>query len=473
MILEQKSNNVSYEVFPISFSKELENNKVLKLKGQTFIFPADPDKGFNCEYSLFIPDGCQFDTTLLMYGCNTASNVPIHLEDANRIARDSTTKDKTNGMWLGYDLKMPVLTPLFPRVEGYYTQALGSQVLHNDVSTLIADQERRKPEDRLSLEEISKIQEQCKDMPGQLVNMIKSSRDFLNKTGIKVDEKVIAAGYSAGSKFANGFTALHPEMVKGLIAGGASGLGILPLKELNGQTLNYPLGVADITNFNEELYKSIPQLYYIGNRDQNDPAMVKCNFEVSQDGSYVESSEFGGKKPLLDVNGNVIPKLDSNGEIQARHKENYTQSEIIQIHTLLGSNPQTRFDNSQKLYTSLGVNAEFKKLDGDHNSVSRIENGISVTHETEVSFIKSVLAKEKKKSFDQRTSSEIQIAQKIREKNKLISQQKKKENKPKILVKKNINTSSTNKGYIDTVILSLIVSFVAGMLSMAVYFIIK
>lgn len=75
-----------------------------------------------------------------------------------------------------------------------------------------------------------------------------------------------------------------------------------------------------------------------------------------------------------------------------------------------------------------------------------------------------------KRHFDFRTQSEVQIAEQIRLKNQVISQ-KKNPDKSKTLVKTNSNPISFNKGYINTIILALIISFTAGMLSMIVYFI--
>ncbi len=75
--------------------------------------------------------------------------------------------------------------------------------------------------------------------------------------------------------------------------------------------------------------------------------------------------------------------------------------------------------------------------------------------------------------FDQRSESEIQIAEQIRIKNRAIAQQKQQQKqleKPKTLVKTNENSSLTSKGYINGVILSLIVS---GMLVMIIYFLFK
>lgn len=244
-------------------------------EGTTYIISPNHEKGFLCGYAVFVPKDGETDTTLILHSCNTGNNVPVHLDEANIIARESTYRHVDYGFWLRVDLRMPILVPLIPRVQCYYTQALGSRVLHNDVSFLIEDQERRDEKDKLSEEEIIQIQEQCRDLPNQVANMIKSAKIFLVSKGITVDDKVIAEGYSAGAKFANGFTILHPELVKACVCGGNTGLGILPLSEYKGQELKYPLGVSDLPNFDKDAFCNVPQLYYMGTEDYNDPAVLK------------------------------------------------------------------------------------------------------------------------------------------------------------------------------------------------------
>lgn len=370
-------------------------DKGILIEGTTYLIPPNPEMEYNCGYSIFVPKNCEVNTTLIMHSCNTGNNVPIHLDEANEIAKRSTYERVNPGMWFGNDLKMPVMIPLIPRVQGYYTQALGSKVLHNDVSTLIEDQNRREEEDKLSDLEIHRIQEQCRDLPTQVANMIKSAQLFLASIGITVDDKVIAEGYSAGSKFANCFTAYHPELVKACICGGNSGLGIIPLSEYKGQELLFPLGVADIPNFDYEAFSKIPQLYYIGTEDYNDPAMPKTKFKKDENGKYV-LDKYGYRIPITDEKGDIIPILDSNGRIQPRYEENYTQHEIEQIHELLGKNPQVRFDNNEAIYKSLGINAIFKRFPGNHNSVTQRHDGnYFYTNECVKDFIRSVLNSEK------------------------------------------------------------------------------
>ena len=359
----------------------------ISIEGTTYLIPPNPKMGYTCGYSVFVPKNCQKDTTLIMHSCNTGNNVPVHLYEANKIAKESTYERVNPGMWFGSDLNMPVMIPLIPRVQGYYTQALGSKVFHNDISTLKEDQGRRDVSERLSEEEMSQIQKQCKDIPTQVANMIKSAQLFLASIGINVDDKVIAEGYSAGSKFANCFTALHPEMVKACICGGNSGLGILPLSEYQGQELKFPLSVADVPNFDYDAFCSIPQLYYIGTEDYNDPAMPMCEFMVDNNGSRI---------PITDEKGNVVPILDGNGRMVPRYRENYTQQELEQIHMLLGSNPQTRFANNEAIYTSLGINATFKRFSGDHNSVTqKYDENDFTTNKCVKEFIRDVLEQEK------------------------------------------------------------------------------
>ncbi|MCI9279463.1 MAG: hypothetical protein HFJ02_01510 [Bacilli bacterium] len=96
--------------------------------------------------------------------------------------------------------------------------------------------------------------------------------------------------------------------------------------------------------------------------------------------------------------------------------------------------------------------------------------------QTTASQLTETITRDQKKPFDQRSQSEIQVAQQIRIKNQSIAEQKQQQkqvDKPKMLVKMNPNVSTSNKGYIDIIILAFVISFVASMLSMIIYSIIK
>lgn len=83
------------------------------------------------------------------------------------------------------------------------------------------------------------------------------------------------------------------------------------------------------------------------------------------------------------------------------------------------------------------------------------------------------------KGFDQRSQSEIRIANQIKEKNMAIKQQKYQQrslDKPKIKIltkPTNGGTNTSSSGYANVVTLALVVSFVAGALCMLTYYICK
>lgn len=110
----------------------------------------------------------------------------------------------------------------------------------------------------------------------QYANMIGNAKKVLSKLGYDVNNKIIMTGFSASSKFALRFALLYPQLVNTVIAGGMSAIPCLPIKKLNGEILNYPLGVNDYQElmqkpFNEEEYRKINQYLFMGDLDENDP----------------------------------------------------------------------------------------------------------------------------------------------------------------------------------------------------------
>lgn len=302
------------------------NNEINKIEtihkegyGKVYFIPPD-NEGFFCGYSLFIPEGCNMDTTLLVHSCNTGK-CGNTLEEALNDAKNNSIGDKH--MDIACDLKIPVLTPIIPRFKGFYSHYLSSKVVNNNFDDLIKE--------NINLSELNDIIKMVTDLPNQLVNMINHSKTFLSNLGISIDDKVIIEGYSAGSKFANGFTALHPELVKACICGGNSGISIMPNKDYN-----YPLGFKDISDGNLELYLKIPKYNYIGNIDDNDPAKVTDK--------------------IID------------GLMQPYYSDCYTPLEVTIINKVLGNNVQDRYDKLKEIYKDLPNNI-FDKFNGNHSDL--------------------------------------------------------------------------------------------------------
>ena len=110
-----------------------------------------------------------------------------------------------------------------------------------------------------------------------------------------------------------------------------------------------------------------------------------------------------------------------------------------------------------------------QKVENQHHMSQSVEQKQKQTPLTQKSF-----SQEKSKSFAKRSQSEIQIHQQIKQKNQMIKQQKVQRqqlNKPrvKILTQNSNGNTSSNKGFANTIILSLIASFVLGALFMITY----
>ena len=101
--------------------------------------------------------------------------------------------------------------------------------------------------------------------------------------------------------------------------------------------------------------------------------------------------------------------------------------------------------------------------------VEQAKNQIKIKKET--------INQSQKNNFAERSESEIQIANQIKQKNQIIKQQKmqNKQNIDKPIVRKLTNSSqkngssNDNKGFINTIVLSLIVSVILCTLFMVVF----
>lgn len=224
---------------------------------------ANPTKGFNYDYLLFIPKGTESKSYLLVEPNNTGypvDDMDTHLERAVFLAAGSSV-----GRDVAYKMKVPFLVPVFPRPEtekNTYTHALDRDAMLS----------KSKDFSRLDL---------------QLLAMIKDSREQLSILGIAVEEKVLINGFSASGSFVNRFAMLHPESIMAVAAGGLNSILILPMKTLAGHVLNYPLGVNDLSDITGEKadvnqFKRIPQLYYMGETDSNDAARFEDAYSLEE-----------------------------------------------------------------------------------------------------------------------------------------------------------------------------------------------
>ena len=215
-------------------------------------------------YVLITPDNISKDSRLIVeLSGSTNMNMSIEEQIENLCVSNSGNSMDYMLHLLIDKLNYPVIIPIIPRINNFYTTYLASNVIKNDFSSCdINDKEK---------ELLSNIDEQVK-------LMIEEATQILG-----IQKKAIIKGYSATAKFATQFSILHPEVIEINISGGTGGLSTLPISSYGGLELPYPIGVSDIPDFNVEEFMKIKHFFYIGEEDNNNPALPKCEMSDEYD----------------------------------------------------------------------------------------------------------------------------------------------------------------------------------------------
>ncbi|VXB81981.1 conserved exported hypothetical protein [Flavobacterium sp. 9R] len=267
-------------------------------KDSLIVIEKKPSKNFFNNYILFIPKGTKRNskTFLLVEPNNTgkpSDSIEVHKKHAIDLAAVSSV-----GNNISTQLRIPFLVPIFPRPASKpltYTHALDRDVMVEKSNEL----------KRLDL---------------QLLEMIRDAKNILKALTIEVEDKIFMSGFSASATFTNRFSFLHPDKIQALAIGGFNGELMFPQNEINSLKINYPIGINYFEKlfnqkFNFETYKSIPQLIYMGQLDENDA--------VQYDDAY-------NKKERKIINDNI------------------------------GATVQKRYLECQKVYLKANINATFK-----------------------------------------------------------------------------------------------------------------
>lgn len=105
----------------------------------------------------------------------------------------------------------------------------------------------------------------------EVIKILSQVKSYLQEHSIRVEDKIIVGGVSAGGSFANRFSLLHPNLVDIAILL-ISGDYIYPESELEGVKLNYPYGIADLNAISNQEYslasfQKIKNIIFIGAND--------------------------------------------------------------------------------------------------------------------------------------------------------------------------------------------------------------
>jgi len=291
----------------------------------SLIEPSE-DTAFNWPYLLFTPDTSEADNDSASESAESdvrpmvVGNSSYRGRPSEEIRRlDSGRRNLERGRlgFLATRLNSPALSPLIPSrtADGTY------QNLTLSGSAF----------DRLDL---------------QVLAMVDDARERLADEPYTVPEQFHVEGFSSNGRFYDKFTALHPERINAVSAGG-NGIAVLPVGELSEdvptagnpstETLPWPVGVGDLpeligAEFDQDAWLDTNLFWYIGAEDQ-DP---------ENPGRYVHKLYKG------------------DGEIDTLIREIFGSLQV-----------DDRFRTSQAILNHLGASAEFTAYDGAGHEVTR------------------------------------------------------------------------------------------------------
>jgi hypothetical protein len=205
---------------------------------------AQPEKGFNWPYLLYVPETARSSALLLVEPNN--SGVPSDDFAFHEGMAESFLNIRSP---FSYVLKAPLLVPIFPRYKDLYTQALDRSALLTQKENLV----------RIDL---------------QLIAMVDDAIERLAGKGIESNKKFFMIGFSASGAFVSRFSAIHPEKIMAAAIGSPGGFPIAPVATWWGHNMTYDLGISDLdfvtgTPFNQSEFKKVPLFLYLGDKDDN------------------------------------------------------------------------------------------------------------------------------------------------------------------------------------------------------------
>ncbi len=224
---------------------------------------ASPARGFRWPYLLFLPKEIRARRLLVV-----PNNTGFSAEDPE-LLRMSGSCEMRRQVGLAERLGTPLLVPLFPRPavaapdENLYLHALTR-------ASLLATSEAVR---RVDL---------------QLLAMIDDARAALHGRGVEVEPAVLLWGFSASGSFVNRFAVLHPERVTAVACGSPGGWPIAPVRDVEGEELPYPVGVADLRTvvgrpLDAASLKRVAWLFFLGDQDENDAVPYRDSFSKADE----------------------------------------------------------------------------------------------------------------------------------------------------------------------------------------------
>jgi len=330
----------------------MKDSKMIKIN-------ENPNYGFNFPFSLVIPKVLNENPSLVV-----ACTLPRCFTDSSNSFDeliDKTMNDLGSVDPMHEHLSLengnPMFIPCVPNIKEIRPGFLGKNVLYNNLQV----------DNNTFIKDVSKYY----NLADQYKSMIEYAIEYLKSENVFVDDKVIVSGYSEGAKFASHFSLLHPEIIKCVVSGGTGGCISMPISELDGYDLPYPIGISDLANFDMDSFRKINFFYYMGLSDKVDSAIpsFKTSYNLDENGNKVELvDECRNPIPPVDENGNPIFIIDSNGNYTAEFNL-FSDNDVNTINKTLGIITQDRFVKQFEIFKGLGLKCDFKMYPGNHITI--------------------------------------------------------------------------------------------------------
>ena len=218
--------------------------------GEILTFPANPEKGFQWGYALYLPKVMDTSKKLPILLTMNNEDVEDSAEELEKQVREDLRHNYSQ-YGIADGVGVPMLVPLLlQEKEPFHTRQLNRAVF--------------------------KLQEgPFAHLDKQVLAMLNDAREQLKQRGIRTQKKFLVAGFSTPGVFAWHFTMLQPDHVLAAVVGGHQN-PMLPLKTYKSIDLIYPVGVYDIKEytghkFNRRAWQKVPIFAVSGGDDYNDP----------------------------------------------------------------------------------------------------------------------------------------------------------------------------------------------------------
>jgi len=239
------------------------------------VFSEDPSFGYNFPFILLKPKKLNKNVKILVEGNNSVHYIKENnknvqtfdeqMEEAIEYAKSlSYINDGKifNAPYFYQLLNQPIILPVIERCDKehngeYYTQMLGRNVI---------------------LDKNSKFAHLNK----QILKMIEKVKTIYTQKGIRIMDKAGLVGISTSGVFAGRLAFIEPESFDFCLSVCSNAVQPLPVDEINGIRLPYPIGTADYKElfnkeFNLKAYSKINQLFIVGKEEDNNRYNIAKN----------------------------------------------------------------------------------------------------------------------------------------------------------------------------------------------------